>query len=142
MGKKKQKAQDVSSQNNFGLSLGALLKEKGVLLDDTPSSSPSKEKAIPAESEVSYDLSSCPRLVIRHETKRRKGKTVTLVKGFNFSEAQLKKLAKDLRHALGCGAGLEDGGIALQGDQIQRVHAWLQRHGAQKITLATRPKRR
>jgi len=46
---------------------------------------------------------------LHRETKGRKGKGVTLVKGVVLAEAELKKLAKVLKAGCGVGGSVKDG---------------------------------
>lgn len=51
------------------------------------------------------------------ETKGRKGKGVTLVTGVPLNQADLKKLAKELKQRCSTGGAVKDGTIEIQGDQ-------------------------
>ena len=53
---------------------------------------------------------------IRHETKGRKGKTVTTVFGFDLDDQALKSLTKDLKQHCGTGGSVKDGVIVIQGN--------------------------
>ncbi len=53
---------------------------------------------------------------IQRETKGRKGKGVTLVKGVLLAPTELKKLAKELKQKCGVGGAVKDGIIEIQGD--------------------------
>jgi len=55
------------------------------------------------------------------DRKRRRGKTVTLLTGFQASEEALKELAKKLKSACGAGGTTHDGEIEIQGDHRERV---------------------
>ncbi len=50
------------------------------------------------------------------ETKGRKGKGVTLVKGIDMPQDELKILAKELKKKCGTGGTLKNGIIEIQGD--------------------------
>lgn len=50
------------------------------------------------------------------ETKGRKGKGVTLITGLPLSDEGLKDLAKTLKQKCGCGGGIKNGVIEIQGD--------------------------
>ncbi len=50
------------------------------------------------------------------ETKGRKGKGVSLIKGLNLPEEQLEALAKELKKKCGAGGTCADGVIEVQGD--------------------------
>ena len=55
-------------------------------------------------------------IVIRRETKGRKGKGVTLVCGVPIPSAELKLLAKQLKTLCGSGGAVKAGVIEIQGD--------------------------
>lgn len=50
------------------------------------------------------------------DTKGRKGKGVTLIKGVLLNTADLKKLAKELKQKCGVGGAVKEGTIEIQGD--------------------------
>ena len=56
--------------------------------------------------------------VSRH-TKGRKGNGVCLITGVDLDEAELKKLAKQLKKKCGSGGTVKNGVIEIQGDQRQ-----------------------
>ena len=60
-------------------------------------------------------------LVVQLDKKQRKGKSVTLITGFNGSEAKLDELAKMLKMKLGVGGTSKNGEILIQGDFRQKV---------------------
>lgn len=76
------------------------------------------------------------RAVVRYERKGRGGKEVTLVEHLELPAAELEKWAKALKAALGCGGGVEDDAIVLQGDQRDRLEAVLTARGVRKVTVA------
>ena len=63
------------------------------------------------------------------ETKGRKGKGVTVVKGVALDDAALALLGKALKSACGCGGTTKDGVIEIQGDHRETVMALLQKQG-------------
>ena len=66
---------------------------------------------------------------VARETKGRKGKGVTLVKGLALDEEGLTALAKQLKAACGSGGTVKDWVIEIQGDHIERVMEFLQKAG-------------
>ena len=61
--------------------------------------------------------------------KGRGGKTVTVVKGFQGTEAQQKALAKKLKQYCGVGGSCKDGDIIIQGKVRDKVMEFLQQDG-------------
>ena len=66
---------------------------------------------------------------VSRETKGRGGKAVTLVRGLPLGAEELVALGKQLRSACGAGGTSKDGVLEVQGDHVERVIAWLARHG-------------
>lgn len=75
------------------------------------------------------------RAVIRRERKGRGGKDVTCVELRGLPDAALPEWLTALKRALGCGGAVEGGALVLQGDQRERVRAWLAEQGVRKISL-------
>lgn len=73
-------------------------------------------------------------LFIRLERKGRKGKTVTIVSRFSLPKPALTEIARAMSKALGCGSTVEitpsESQIVLQGNNVSRAAAWLQKHNA------------
>lgn len=67
-------------------------------------------------------------LSLRIET-RRYDKPVTIIEGFDLSQADLKSTASALKSALGTGGTVDDGRIELQGDHRDRVPDLLRDRG-------------
>lgn len=66
---------------------------------------------------------------LSRETKGRKGAGVTLVKGLPLADADLAKLAKQLKARCGVGGTVKDGVIELQGDQRDKLEELLAKEG-------------
>jgi translation initiation factor 1 len=69
------------------------------------------------------------RLRILLDRKKRKGKAVTLVTGWEGSEDGLKDLGKTLKGMCGVGGTVKDGEILLQGDHRDKVLDFLLAEG-------------
>ena len=59
----------------------------------------------------------------------RKGKTVTIVSGFQHSPATLGKLLKQLKSQCGSGGTVKDNTLEIQGDHKQKLLTTLQQMG-------------
>ena len=66
---------------------------------------------------------------VSHETKGRKGKGVTLVRGVPLDAEGLAALGKQLKANCGSGGTVKDGVIEIQGDHRETVIAALQKKG-------------
>ncbi|MBB3062228.1 stress response translation initiation inhibitor YciH [Microbulbifer rhizosphaerae] len=72
---------------------------------------------------------------IQRETKGRKGKGVTCVRGLPGTDGELKLLLAEMKKRCGCGGALKDGVIEIQGDKRAEIKALLEAHG-HKVKLA------
>ena len=72
---------------------------------------------------------------IHRETKGRKGKGVTLIKGLPLDEKALKTLAKEIKKRTGTGGSIKDFVIEIQGDQRELIKTLLEKKGY-KVKLA------
>jgi len=72
---------------------------------------------------------------IGRETKGRGGKGVSLIHGIPLAEEELKQLAAKLKQHCGTGGTVKDGVIEIQGDQREKLSAYLQKQGY-KVKLA------
>lgn len=61
------------------------------------------------------------RVRVFRETKGRRGKAVTVVRGLSLDAAELDDLARELKRVCGTGGTVKDGAIEIQGDQRDRV---------------------
>ena len=72
---------------------------------------------------------------IRREVKGRKGKTVTVIYGFQFDQVDLKSLAKQLKQQCGTGGSVKDDMIIIQGDHREKLMKLLKAQG-HKVKLS------
>jgi len=63
------------------------------------------------------------------DSKGRRGKAVTTVRGVALEDEALAQLARELKAACGVGGTLKDGVIELQGDHVERALAELAARG-------------
>ena len=63
------------------------------------------------------------------ETKGRKGKGVTLIKGLDMDAAALTLLSKKLKVMCGSGGTVKEGVIEIQGNHIERMLDYLKKQG-------------
>lgn len=69
------------------------------------------------------------KLRVWHDSKGRKGKTATIVKGFVGSDETLKDLCKLIKSKCGVGGSVKDGEIIIQGAIKERVKDILIKEG-------------
>jgi len=81
----------------------------------------------PKEKKVAPDGDGIIRL--HRETKGRKGKGVTLIKGLQLDEKALKALAKEIKKRTGTGGAVKDFVIEIQGDNRELIKTLLEKKG-------------
>ncbi|WP_148241836.1 stress response translation initiation inhibitor YciH [Enterobacter asburiae] len=72
---------------------------------------------------------------IQRQTSGRKGKGVCLISGIELDDAELTKLAAELKKKCGCGGAVKDGIIEIQGDKRDLIKSLLEAKGM-KVKLA------
>lgn len=73
------------------------------------------------------------RLRVLLDRKRRAGKAVTLITGYEGNAEALGALGKALKSHCGVGGSTKDGEIILQGDQRDKAIAWLLKDGYKDV---------
>ena len=66
---------------------------------------------------------------VSRETKGRKGKDVTLIKGLAMDAVALASMSKKLKTMCGSGGTVKKGVIEIQGDHIERILDYLKEQG-------------
>ena len=66
---------------------------------------------------------------LHRETKGRKGKGVTLIKGLQLDEKALKALAKEIKKRTGTGGAVKNFVIEIQGEQRELIKTLLEKKG-------------
>ena len=66
---------------------------------------------------------------VSRETKNRKGKGVTLIKGLAMDASTLKLMSKKLKAMCGSGGTVKEDVIEIQGDHIERILDYLKKQG-------------
>ena len=72
---------------------------------------------------------------IQRQTSGRKGKGGGLITGLDLDDAELTKLAAELKKKCGCGGAAKEGVIEIQGDKRDELKALLEAKGF-KVKLA------
>ena len=72
---------------------------------------------------------------IRREVKGRKGKTVSVIYGFQFDQVDLKILVKQLKQQCGTGGSVKNDMIIIQGDHREKLMKLLKAQG-HKVKLS------
>lgn len=90
-----------------------------------------RKPAEPAQASPSRSLPAAEQTIsIQREKKGRGGKQVTVLREFQLKEADLEKLAKQLKKACGSGGTVKEGGVVeIQGDHRDKIAAMLQKQG-------------
>ncbi len=81
---------------------------------------------LPDELFAMEEISKEQQVIKIYTDKRRYGKTVTIIEGFNPKDVDLKEMARSLRKKTASGGTVKDGRIELQGDQRERARKYLE----------------
>jgi translation initiation factor 1 len=83
------------------------------------------DEAAQSQPAASYPSASKQTARIWRDSKRRRGKTVTVIGGLQHDPATFEALLKRLKQHCGAGGTYKDGELEIQGDQRERVAATL-----------------
>ena len=64
-----------------------------------------------------------------YSRKKRAGKVVTLIKGFQGSSQELKRLGKTIKNTVGVGGTIKNGEIIIQGNLRDKIMELLKKMG-------------
>ncbi|WP_334061384.1 stress response translation initiation inhibitor YciH [Alteromonas genovensis] len=92
-------------------------------------------KVKPEQKDQARSVSDDGIVRIHRETKGRKGKGVSLIKGLDMPPADLKKLGSELKKKCGCGGAVKDGVIEVQTDDREKLRLLLEEKNY-KVKLA------
>ena len=102
-------------------------------MDEGMSSKDSAKRAAPTAPKV---VKAPARAVVRYERKGRGGKEVTVIEQLALDPKARETWLKALKSALGTGGIVEGSNLVIQGDQRERVKAWLEARGVTKISVS------
>ena len=88
-----------------------------------------KGKVKPEKTEPTRSVSSDGVVRIHRETKGRKGKGVSLIKGLDLPADELKLLGSELKKKCGCGGAVKEGIIEIQTDDREKLRTLLTEKG-------------
>ncbi|MEA3329395.1 MAG: stress response translation initiation inhibitor YciH [Nanoarchaeota archaeon] len=89
---------------------------------------------LPVEAMAWDDLAKSDQKIRVTTVKRKFGKIMTIVSGFDKS-LDLKKIAKQLKAELGCGGTVKDDDIELQGNHRKKIKSLLVELGFEKDSV-------
>ena len=91
---------------------------------------------LPMQACVCEDIAKSEQRIRVSTVKRKFGKTMTIVSGFD-KNLDIKKIAKDLKAELGCGGTVKGREIELQGDHRKKIKPALVLQGFDKDSIAS-----
>ena len=69
------------------------------------------------------------KVIVRHDRKARRGKSVTVIEGIQLPRKEMQSLLKQLKSKLGTGGAIKDSSIEIQGEHCDKVMAELEKMG-------------
>lgn len=94
-------------------------------------------KGPPCDAVARDAVARARKVVLRRERKGHGGKVATRIEGIAGSAEERKALCSQLRKAFGCGAATDGDDLLVQGDQVDRLAAWLAARGAARIVIGS-----
>ncbi len=91
----------------------------------------------PTTPEDQIDILTDARVRVCLEKKQRRGKTAIIIKGLEDEQSDLmEQYSKDLKKLCGVGGSYKDGQILIQGNQREKIVAYLTDKGYQDVKMA------
>lgn len=69
------------------------------------------------------------KIIIRHDRKARRGKSVTAIEGIQLPQKEMQSLLKQLKAKLGTGGAIKESSIEIQGEHCNKIMAELEKMG-------------
>ncbi len=69
------------------------------------------------------------KVIIRHDRKARRGKSVTVIEGIQLPQKEMKSLLKQLKATLGTGGAVKENSVEIQGKHCDKIIAVLEKMG-------------
>jgi len=69
------------------------------------------------------------KVIIRHDRKARRGKSVTVIEGIQLPRKEMQSLLKQLKAKLGTGGAIKESSIEIQGEHCNKIMAGLEKIG-------------
>lgn len=91
---------------------------------------------LPRELGIGESITKESQSITVRTVKRRFGKLMTLVEGFE-KEVNVREIAKKLKSALACGGTVKDKIIELQGNHIDKIKQELIKYGFSEDSIST-----
>ncbi|MEK6826839.1 MAG: stress response translation initiation inhibitor YciH [Nanoarchaeota archaeon] len=92
---------------------------------------------LPKELGIWENIAKSEQRIQMKEEKRKFGKIITVIKGINSKEIDLKEIAKKLKSRLACGGTVKDSTIELQGTHAKRAKEELIKLGFARDSIET-----
>ena len=73
------------------------------------------------------------KLYVSRDKKHRAGKQVTLIEGFDATDAECEKLLSKLKSLCSAGGSYKDGELIIQGDHVKKVIAYFLKQGFKNV---------
>ena len=73
------------------------------------------------------------KLYVSRDKKHRAGKQVTLIEGFDATDAECEKLLSQLKSLCSAGGSYKEGELIIQGDHVKKVIAYFLKQGFKNV---------